>query len=87
VPWWDRCLNVSSDYMGGVIRTVCYPCAVLCVLQGQNKIFSISVFVTLFSEIVLYMFIEVLIICLCPVRGTQMHIHIVWHFLVCQLPD
>jgi len=41
---------------------------VLCVLQGQNKIFSISMFVTLFSEIILYMFIEVLIICLYPVR-------------------
>jgi len=67
VPWWDRCLNVSGDYMGGVICTI-YSIHVLCVLQGQNKIFSISLFVTLFSEIILYMFVEVLIICLYPVR-------------------
>jgi hypothetical protein len=40
---------------------------VLYVHQGQAKILSIRVFVTLFSEIILYMFIEVLVICLCTV--------------------
>jgi len=50
VPWWDKCLNVSGDYMGGVICTICYPCAV-CVLQGQNNIFNISVFVTYFLKL------------------------------------
>jgi len=50
VPWWDKCLNVSGDYMGGVICTICYSCAV-CVLQGQNKIFDISVFVAYFLKL------------------------------------
>ena len=27
-PWWDKWLNVSGDYMGGVICTICYPSAV-----------------------------------------------------------
>jgi hypothetical protein len=60
-------LESSSDYVvGWGMRCVLSAIHMLCE-QGQNKFLVIRVFATLFSEIILYMYIKVLVICLYPV--------------------
>jgi hypothetical protein len=53
--WWDRCLNVNSD----CVEVWCVPSTthMSCIHWSQKNVFGIRVFVTLFLEIPLYIWV------------------------------